>query len=293
MPKAGGGQYALPGGSTDSDDATDYSSGWDDIPVLAPEHEFMSVCWYGAEGTRKTTYLSHMANLGPILIVNAEAGAKSRALARRGVDVDNIRIWPAPGQKLTFGGLENLYFTVKSRLDNESGSVAGVGFDSITEIVRVLLANERERGYLATMGSSRARDRWQTDRNDYGVLANQISTILRWFRDLPCHFAMTALERRDQDDDGKVKYGPAVTPALMQDIPGFVDTMAHTTILENGTGVGWTQPIGKYRAKDRDGILPNPMPDPTFTRIRAYIDGNLTEDTDQILIDAKEAAKAA
>jgi hypothetical protein len=261
---------------------------WDDPAPLAPEREYMSVCLYGEEGTGKSTHLAYMANLGPILAINAEAGLKSRALARRGVEVDNIMVWPRPGEKLTFNGLETLYFQTKLQLQHNPGSVAGVTFDSITEIVRVLLANEGARAFRAAQGSGKPRDRWATERNDYGVVAKQVGTLLRWFRDLECHFGMTALMRRDTDHDGKVAYGPSVTPALMGDIPGFVDMLIHTEINPQGLYVGWTAAHGgKYRAKDRDGVLPKCLPDPTFSRLRAYVDGELTKETDELFQAAK------
>lgn len=265
---------------------------WDEPPTLAPETEYMSVCYYGEEGTGKTTHLMSMANLGPVLVVSAEAGLKSRALTRRGIDITNIKPWPRPGQAITFAALEQLYFQTKLQLQHNPGSVAGITFDSITEIVRVLLANEGDRAYRAAQGSSKPRDRWFTDRADYGVITKQVGTLLRWFRDLECHFGMTALMRRDTDHDGKVAYGPSVNPALMGDIPGFVDMLIHTEINGDGLYVGWSVAHGgKYRGKDRDGVLPKCLPDPTFSRLRAYVDGELTKETDALWLAARGDTK--
>jgi hypothetical protein len=126
--------------------------------------------------------------------------------------------------------------------------------------------------------------------------------LLYWFQSLPCHFIMTALERRDVDDDGKVAYGPDVTPALMSQIPGFVNVLVHTVVVgddDDPTYAGWTvRHDKKYRAKDHYGVLPRRMPIPTFDRIYRYIREEMTKDNDPVLralIQKQEeaAAKAA
>jgi len=273
------------------------------LPGLSDETDFLTLGFYGQEGTGKTTNLLDMANLGRVLLVNAEAGAKPRALRKRGIDTDNIIPWPntLAGEELSFDGLEAVYYSMKSDLLADPHSWAGVGFDSLTEIVRILIATERERQFTKNRGTSKARDRWFTDRSDYGVATNQVSDLLRKFRALPCHFGLTALERRDSDPDGKVAYGPAVNPALMSEIPGFVDVLVHTVAVtgsddENADVLyaGWTVPHGgKYRGKDRNSAdLPKRMPSATFTRILAYINGTLTKDTDEIFQLAKARAMA-
>lgn len=270
-----------------------------DLPRLNTRTDFLTVGYYGQEGTGKTTSLLDMANFGPVLLVNAEAGAKPEALARRGINTDNIVPWPSPGVPINFDTLESVYLSMQADLLADPTSWAGVGFDSLTEIVRVFLANERERQFR---GAGKARDRWFTDRSDYGVTANQVSDILRKFRSLPCHFGFTALERRDTDSDGKVMYGPNVTPALMADIPGFVDVLIHcvavTPDVEDQFAApmyaGWTRPHDKkYRGKDRnDSGMPNRMPSPSFGRILAYVRGDLTKDSDAIFQAAKAAAQS-
>lgn len=249
--------------------------------------ETLNGLWYGEGGTTKTTSVATMANEGPVLFINSEAGLKRRPLLERDINIENIRIFPPPGEELTFENLEEMYWQMKEDLEENPESWAGTCWDSITEIHKKLLEQVVINAQRKAENRGQPRERFFIDRADYGIMTEQIRLLLRRFRDLPCHFAVTALERRDQDDDGKVQYGPAVTPALQSDLIGYVDVVIHTTMEPDGPW-GLTRPVGKYRAKDRIGALPINLPEPTFARVLAYINDEITEDTDELLAAANE-----
>ena len=131
-----------------------------------------------------------------------------------------------------------------------------------------------------------------TDLSDYGIMTDQLRDLLRKFRDLPCHFGVSALERRDVDEqDSKVKYRPAVTPAVMNDLVGMVDIIGVTSTKEFDDGgedefQGLFRLAGKYEGKDRFKAIPKHLVDPMFHRLVAYVNDDLTAETDQIMIDA-------
>jgi hypothetical protein len=252
-----------------------------------------NVLYYGDGGTGKTTDVASMANLGPVIIVNAEAGLKAKALRARGVDVSNIEIWPEPGQAITFDGLEELHLECLRRC--EKGKLAGVAWDSITEIHQALLAQATAHLTARAERAGKERDRFSIELADYGLMTEMVRTLVRRFRDLPCHFAITALAKRQQDDDGTVSYVPAVTPALVNDLIGWVDIVAHTTVGAVGEREeyrGLFRAVGKYRGKDRLGLLPKYLVDPTFDRIVAYVDEELVAEKDPVMIAAREARAA-
>lgn len=268
--------------------------------------ETLNALWYGEGGTGKTTAIASMANEGKVLYINSEAGLKRRPLLEHGVDIENIQIFPNPKSKneadreLTFDRLEQLYWQLKEDLEEDPNSWAGTCWDSVTEIVKKLLEQIVEYQLKKAARAGKDRDRFFIDRADYGVMTEQVRLLLRRFRDLPCHFAVTALERRDQDDDQKVSYGPAVTPALQSDLIGYVDVVVRTSV--DGDGYwGQTRPAGKYRAKDRFGVLPPMMPTPSFKRVLSYINDEIDESSDPLMQaveerrkeDAKAAAESA
>jgi hypothetical protein len=263
--------------------------------------DYLSVLWYGKQGTGKTSHLASMVNVceGLVYIVNAEAGLKRKPLERLGIDTSRIRVLPdlATGQRLTFEFLEGLFWQAKDALEKNPGSIGGFGFDSVTEIHQVLLNNIVAEEVAKAERVGKDRDRFFKTQDNYGVMAAQFTEILRKFRDLPCHFAATALERRDVDQQtGKVVYRPAVTPALQTPMGGIPDLIGHTTVEEiEGVDqyIGMFRPSGVYDGKDRYGILPRHLVDPTFARVHGYAAEDLSIDEDPVMQEAIAHRRAA
>ena len=255
--------------------------------TLEETQEYLNVLLFGREGSGKTTCATTLANLehGKVLVINAEGGLKKTALRNRGIDVSRIYLWPNDGQPITHGGLIDVYNQLKADLDNDPKSWAGVIIDSATELVPALIdqvAKDRMEKSARKGVVIEGIDEFFTDRSDYGTMSKMFRDILRKFRDLPTHFIITALERRDVDDDtGKVQYGPAVTPGVQADLLGYVDlVLACFAADEDKPYRALTRSAGKYRGKDRLGVLPTVLAEPTIPRILQYEDGTLTEEND-------------
>lgn len=252
---------------------------------LEEQTEWTNILYYGKEGTGKTTALATMGEGGRTLFISAESGVKVRALRRLGISTENLMIYPRQGQRITFEGLEQVFWRVVADLDTDPASWYGVCWDSITEISRNLLDNVRDAKVTRAEDRGLEIDRFFMDRDYYGEMSEQMRLLLRRFRDLPCHLGISALERRDQDDDGEVTYGPAVTPALQTDLLGFVDLVCHTEIRNDQFG-GRFRPQGKYRAKERlAGAVPSLLINPSFQRVNAYAQDQLTVETDPEMQD--------
>ena len=252
--------------------------------MLDDAREPVNIAYYGKEGAGKTTAAVSMANLGRTLVVNAEGGLKRKPLLDRGINTGNIAVYPPPGVVLTFENLQGVYNQIATDLAKDPSSWAGVVFDSATDIYQTILDEVSSARTERIRNTGKEVDEWFVDISDYGTMSKMFRFLLRRFRDLPCHFAVTALERRDVDEDtGTVAYGPAVTPALATDLLGYVDFVLHTRQEdENGPFRAATKRRGKYRAKDRFGVLPAVMVDPSFERIMSYKDGTLTEADDPL-----------
>lgn len=258
---------------------------------LSDTDEYLNVLLFGREGSGKTTAAVSLANLGygKVLVVNAEGGMKKNTLKRHGIEIDRIMVWPPQGQPITHAGLDEVHRQLKADLADDPQSWAGVVFDSATEIVQALVdyvANDRIEKASRKGANIDGVDQFFTDRSDYGTMSKMFRDILRKFRDLPTHFIVTALERRDVDEDsGKVQYGPAVTPGVQTDLLGYVDLVLACTAADDAEGKPYralTRSSGKYRGKDRLGVLPKVLVNPTIERILAYESGKLTEETDPL-----------
>lgn len=246
--------------------------------------------WYGKQGSTKTTSAATAANEAPagskVLFINAEGGLKIKALRKRGVDTSKIVVFPNPASddKIDDESMERVYLRVQADLMENPDSWFAVVIDSVTDVGQTLVdsAQLARTNRQIALNPGAAIDANFVDRDDYGVSAKIIRKYLRRFRDLPCHFLVTALMRRDVDEDtNKVAYGPAVSPAVANDLMGYVDLVILTRDAEDGLPVrGLTKNGGKYAAKDRFDMLPKIMVEPTFDRVLAYMRDEITPETD-------------
>ena len=236
------------------------------------------VLYYGEQGSGKTTAVATLAKLGKLVAINAEGGFKRKPLVDLGVPVANIQLH----QAITFDAIDKLFWELKEAEDE----YAGVAWDSISEGSKMLLGLTVEKNFEKTIAKGKDRDRFDTYVEDYGENTAEMRHLARQFRDLNMHVAFTALPRRDQDDDGAVKYGPDLTPRLAEDILGYVDIVCHTEAVgihgqEEPQYWGQFRAVGKWRAKDRFHALPPRLVNPSMERIIAYINGDLTVEDDE------------
>lgn len=256
---------------------------------LADTADLVNICYYGGYGEGKTTALLLATNLcvgdGRVVVINAEGGIKKKPLSRMGVDLDKIEVFPDRAQKEahTFEELEDLFWSLKNELEDDPDSVTAIIWDSVTEAQKLLMEPIVAYGVEKAESKGKERSRFEIYKEDWGVNTEQMRQLIRKFRDLPCHFGMSALERRDQDDDGVVVYGPATTPALQGDIGGYCDVICHAyTETYEGEQIflGHMRKHTKYSAKDRFGMTPKIMVNPSLDRVVAYVNGEIEEEDD-------------
>jgi len=261
------------------------------LPSLDEIEEFTNVMFFGESGTGKTTDAAHMAKLGPIVFVNAEAGIKARPLRKLGVPTGNIR----PYSIQSYADLDSLYWQTKRALDEDPQAVAGVVFDSMTEIQKKLIESIVDERHTKRTRSGMEDDEFFTDRDEYGRMTEMVRRISRRFRDLPCHTAFVCLAKRDVDNDG-VYYRPALTPAFASDLMGYVDIAVYVNQVDGDEDdrsrfTGVTRPVGKFRGKDRYGATPTMMANPTFDRIVEYVNSEHNDWRDHAATDPFQLAR--
>lgn len=260
---------------------------------LADAKEAITCLLYGKEGSTKTTSALMLAKLGHVVAIDAEGGMKPTALKARGVPIENVQIWPPNGNAghISFETLENeVYVPLRTALEDarakgEPDPVIGIVVDSFSELAQILTKQAATESAARDAAKGKQRARFQINVEDYGTQTQMIRQLLRMFRDLGVHLFITSLERRDQDDDGFVHYGPALGPAAATDTAGMVDIVIWTRSEEIGPNAtlfytGITRPLERHRAKDRYGKLPVKMVEPTADRVIAYVTGELTKSND-------------
>lgn len=263
------------------------------LPSLDDVDEFTNVLYFGESGTGKTTAAAHVAMFGPTVYVNAEGGAKSKPLRALGVPTKRIH----PYTVTSYADLDKLYWTVKARLERDPHSIAGVVFDSMTEIQKILLESIVGERTARHNKAGMEDDEFLVDRDDFGRMTEMVRRVCRRFRDLPCHTVFVCLDKRDVDQDGVV-YRPALTPKFASDIVGYVDVAVYT-VLGNGDEddrsryTGITRPIGKFRGKDRFNATPPMMANPTFDRIVEYVSSDTNTWQEHAATDPFQQAREA
>jgi phage nucleotide-binding protein len=185
---------------------------------------------YGQAGAGKTTLI---ASLPTPITLSAEGGL----LALQGADLPFIEIG-------SMADLHEAYSWLVS--SEEAKAFASIAIDSISEIAEVCLIAEKRT----------AKD----PRQAYGAMIDQMTEVIRAFRDLPRHVYVSAKLDKSADELGKVSYAPSMPGAkLGQALPYFFDEVLALRVerSEAGEPVRGLQTSGDgiWTAKDRSGRL--------------------------------------
>jgi AAA domain len=256
------------------------------VPAPAPvATELVRCLWIGDPGRGKTCHMAALAHLGKVIYLDAENRLKKSVLQRLGIPTENIERY----SKISYAGLEALSFKLQERI--ESGeAIAGVCFDSVTELHKLLLRELVDDAVLIAMEKDKVRAPWRTQLDDYGDMTNQLRILLRRYRDLDIHLGFAAHAGRDLDEEGRVRLTADLTKAARSDLMGYVDIALNCQYTE-WDGVpefsAYTRPVGKFDAKDSFGVLPTMLIEPTFPRVIRYVNSELDRNTDPFQLAAR------
>lgn len=184
---------------------------------------------YGQAGAGKTSLIKTMPS--PI-VLSAEAGLLSLSDS----DIPYIEI-------TDMASLHEAYDWLSS---SEAIDFKTVCLDSISEIAEVVLAAEKKNN--------------KDPRKAYGEMQDQMTEIIRAFRDLPGrHVYFSAKMERVQDEEGRLLYSPSMPGNKVgQALPYFFDEVLALRISRDEDGISrmlQTDTDGIYTAKDRSGRL--------------------------------------
>ena len=193
---------------------------------------------YGHAGAGKPSLIATMPD--PI-ILSAEGGLLSIA----GADLPFIEI-------NSMESLQEAYRWLSE--SSEAHPFQSVALDSISEIAEVVLNTEKKLT--------------KDPRQAYGAMQEQMTDIIRSFRDLPGrHVYFSAKCEKSTDEQGRVMYAPSMPGNKTgQALPYFFDEVLALRVEkgEDGQPVRalMTQSDGLWQAKDRSGRLDTwEMPD--------------------------------
>lgn len=240
------------------------------ITALKERPQYDNVLVYGESGVGKTTFAASAPR--PILWLDTEGGT-------------NVISDPTDIFVVQMTGLEDYREAVRYVRANP-GKFKTVVIDSWTETQALLLKEIMREVVRQDPG----RDEHAPKFAEWGKITNVMREIARAFRDLDTHLIVTALTREDTDEmTGRTKVRPRMTPALAEELPGFMDVCGYMYAVTPSKGeVGGgkaakteeeaqadsevptedgyvrnmlLKPTGKYAAKAR---IPKGKPQPDF-----------------------------
>lgn len=213
------------------------------------KNQYLKVLVHGPSGSGKTRLCATTG--GKPLIISAEAGLLS--LREHDLDVWEIKSMDDLREAFTFLQTDKTY--------------DWVCLDSISEVAEVVLATEKKLT--------------KDPRKAYMEMGEQMTQLIRAFRDLPKNIYMSAKQDKVKDDTtGAIMYGPSAPgQKIAASLPYFFDEVMalHNWKTEDGTyqSALQTKRDANYEAKDRSGALLAAEP-PNLSVIYNKIMGKVT-----------------
>lgn len=198
------------------------------------EDQGIKVLVHGQAGSGKTYMASTVPNLNDVLIISAEQGL----LSLHQYDIDAVEV-------TSIGEFREVRDFAK-----DQNRYSWIILDSVSEIAEVILGEEKEG----------VRD----PRKAYGEMAEQVTSILREFRYLPCNVVMTAKQAIESVNGVQVKRPLLPGNTLDENIPHMFDEVFALEVDRANDGQVerylQTQKTRQVLAKDRSGALDTQEP---------------------------------
>ena len=186
---------------------------------------------HGQSGVGKTTLIGTLPN--PV-VISAEGGL----LALADLEIPYLNVTNMTELNEAYEWLLN---------SKEADQFQSVAIDSISEIAEVVLNTEKKLT--------------KDPRQAYGALQEQMTDLIRAFRDLPKkHVYMSAKTEKATDENGRILYSPSMPGnKLGQMLPYFFDEVLALRVERDADGVThrglMCDSDGLWTAKDRSGKL--------------------------------------
>lgn len=242
-----------------------------DVVTIADKLAYINFLVYGDPGVGKTILASSadaVPEMRPVIFIDVEGGTFS--VRDRYPDVKVVRVQ-------TWDDMQSVY----DALFSGQHEYKTVVLDSLTEIQKFSMYNIMD----FTVKRDPDRDPDIPSMREWGKNIEQIRKLVRAFRDLPMHTIITALAKSDKDQKtGAVKTTPSLSGKLANEVAAFLDIVGYqyTKVMDDELRrFLLTATTDSQVAKDRSGLLPAVIENPTMERIFGYAFGTITENIEE------------
>jgi AAA domain len=240
--------------------------------------EWFNALFYGDPGAGKTYLLGTAEDderLRPILILDVEGGVTTLR-HRPGIHVKRIR---------SMKELEDTYNRLYHAISNGRLPFRTVGIDSLTELADLDMKDIMRDAFAKNPDKV---DKDVPSQREWGKSRAHIRTIVRAFRDLPCHVVYTASVATLQDEGQPTKYFPGFAGKLRTEVPGFMDIVGFLQPKNEGGVINrYLQVQGTHRvvAKDRTSSLGEVLTNTTLPQMWDLIHGSNSDNSTGLVND--------
>lgn len=240
----------------------------------------MNLMIYGKSGVGKTRLVGsawEVPEMRRVLYIDVEGGIMT--LRKDFPEVETVRIRSWKDMQAIY---DELY-------------AGGHGFetvilDSLTEIQKFNM----DQIMINLINSNDDRDMDVPSLREWGKNLEQIRRFVRAYRDLPVNVLFTCLEREDKDRMGRPIKLPSLSGKMAGEVAAFLDIVLYYNMKEvDGEQKRILQSVATEStiAKDRSGMLPPVVVDPTMEVLYDYIVRKITPKAELLDLDQIDPAR--
>lgn len=237
------------------------------LQVKAPSEvvDWINLLVYGPPGAGKTHLCGTAEELGPTLFLDVEGGVTT--IRHRNIDVVPIR---------SMKEIEDTYNRIFKTIKDGKIYYSVICIDSLTELADLDMRTIMKQAYNK---NPETVDIDVASPREWGKTRNHIRTIVRAFRDLPCHVIYTASLGEKTEEKAPTQFYPGFSGKLRTEVPGFMDIVGYLwpdielggdTVTRKLQVTGTRRVVAKDRTNALGGIVENPTVPMMWEMIQNY-----------------------
>lgn len=242
-----------------------------EIVDVTEQSEWLKLLVYGWPGVGKTRLLGALASLErfqPVLWIDIEKGTRS-IRDQKGISVVRVAndVSTSTGKitKSAWSKMQEIYNELERDCKYKT-----IVVDNLSECERMSMDHTMAKLWMQNADRAAKQD-GTPDKREWGKSNDQVTSMVRAFRDIEANVFFSAHVREITNDSGVVTQSlPGLPGKPAFNVAGMIDLVVYMYIKEVGNESKrylLTKPSSKYPVKDRSDKLPNPYEVPPVAEL--------------------------